>query len=68
VTRQIPLLKDKHAAGANYFVFRDSFRNRDRGDKAGLPQTWWYQRTLGSKEQVKATEPASTIPASGARR
>ena len=53
-TRQILFLKDKQAAGPNYFVFRDSFRNRDRGDKTGLPPTWWYQRTLGSKEQVKA--------------
>ena len=55
-TRQILFLKDKQAAGPNYFVFRDSFRNRDRGDKTGLPQTWWYQRTLGSKQQVKASE------------
>jgi hypothetical protein len=55
-TRQILFLKDQQAAGPNYFVFRDSFRNRDRGDKADLPQTWWYQRTLGSKQLVKASE------------
>lgn len=55
-TRQILFLKDKQAAGPNYFVFRDSFRNRDRGDTTGLPQTWWYQRTLGSKPQVKPFE------------
>jgi len=55
-TRQILFLKDKQAAGPNYFVFRDSFRNRDTGDKTKLPQTWWYQRTLGSKQQVQATD------------
>lgn len=54
-TRQVLFLKDKQAAGPNYFVFRDSFRNRDRGDKTGLPRTWWYQRTLGSKQQVKTS-------------
>lgn len=54
-TRQILFLKDKQAAGPNYFVFRDSFRNRDRGDKTGLPQTWWYQRTLGTREQIRAS-------------
>ncbi|MCL4205924.1 MAG: hypothetical protein KJ000_25860 [Pirellulaceae bacterium] len=55
-TRQILFLKDKQAAGPNYFVFRDSYRNRDRGDKTDLPQTWWYQRTLGTKAQVSASD------------
>ena len=55
-TRQILFLKDKRADGPNYFVFRDSFRNRDRGDKTDLPQTWWYQRTLGTRDQVAASD------------
>ena len=55
-TRQILFLKDKRADGPSYFVFRDSYRNRDTGDKTNLPQTWWYQRTLGTKGQVAAAD------------
>ena len=40
--------------GPNYFVFRDSFRSL-HGDPLKLQQTWWYQRTLGKKDQVKPT-------------
>ena len=35
-------------------VFRDSYRSL-HGDPSKLQQTWWYQRTLGRKDQVKAT-------------
>ena len=55
-TRQILFLKDKRADGPNYFVFRDSYRNRDTGDKSKLPQTWWYQRTLGTTDQVRPSD------------
>jgi hypothetical protein len=53
--RQVIFLKSKQAAGPNYFIFRDSFRNLARGDRSNLPQTWWYQRTLGRKDQVTAS-------------
>lgn len=52
-TRQILFLKDADPAGPNYFVFRDSFRPLD-GDPGSLEQTWWYQRTGGTTEQVTA--------------
>jgi hypothetical protein len=72
-TRQILFLKDKRAAGPNYFIFRDSYRNRDQVRQAfqpdnrpdavrldslpyKLPQTWWYQRTLGTRDQVAASD------------
>ncbi|MHB9130994.1 MAG: hypothetical protein ACYDBB_07880 [Armatimonadota bacterium] len=51
-TRQILFLKGKTPASPNYFVFRDSFANL-RGDATQLTQKWWYQRTLGTKEQVQ---------------
>lgn len=54
-TRQVLFLKAKQAGGPDYFVFRDSFRNLAKGGKENLPQTWWYQRTLGKKDQVKAS-------------
>ena len=54
-TRQVIFLKDATVNGPNYFVFRDSFRNL-HGKPANLPTTWWYQRTLGSKNQVQASD------------
>lgn len=54
-TRQVVFLKGKAAGGPNYFVFRDSFRNLAKGGKEDLPRTWWYQRTLGRKDQVKVS-------------
>lgn len=53
-TRQIVFLKDSDVNGPNYFVFRDSYRSL-HGDPSKLQQTWWYQRTLGKKDQVTAT-------------
>ncbi len=54
-TRQIIFLKGKNAASPNYFIFRDSFRSLQGGiDK--LTPKWWYQRTIGTKEQVKPTD------------
>lgn len=53
-TRQVVFLKDSDVAGPNYFVFRDSYRSL-HGDPSKLQPTWWYQRTLGKKDQVTAT-------------
>lgn len=52
-TRQVIFLKDSDVDGPNYFVFRDSYRSL-HGDPKLLPETWWYQRTLGKKDQVKS--------------
>jgi len=53
-TRQILFLKGRQPTSPSYFVFRDSFRSL-HGTQENLPQTWWYQRTLGNKDQVTAT-------------
>jgi hypothetical protein len=50
-TRQILFLKGKAAAGPNYFMFRDSFHNRD-GDAAKLEPKWWFLKTAGVKANV----------------
>jgi len=52
-SRQVLLLKGKTAAGPNYFVFRDSFHNQ-QGDPPKLQRKWWYLKTLGTKDQVRA--------------
>jgi hypothetical protein len=52
-TRQILFLKGKTPASPNYFLFRDSFRSL-RGTAANLTPKWWYQRTLGGKDQVQS--------------
>jgi hypothetical protein len=52
-SRQVLLLKGKTAAGPNYFVFRDSFHN-PQGDPPKLQRKWWYLKTPGKKEQVRA--------------
>jgi hypothetical protein len=53
-TRQVLFLKGKTPASPNYFLFRDSFANL-RGDAKQLTPKWWYQRTLGTKEQVRTS-------------
>lgn len=53
-TRQVVFLKASDVNGPNYFVFRDSFRSL-HVDPSRLQPTWWYQRTLSRKAQVKAT-------------
>jgi hypothetical protein len=58
-TRQVMFMKGKTTASPNYFIFRDSFRN-PAGDAAKLDPTWWTQRVLGKKEQVKTTESGFT--------
>ena len=52
--RQIALLKSKSPAQPSYFVFRDSFA--PLAAPAALQPKWWYLRTLGHREQVKAAE------------
>jgi len=52
-TRQVLMLKSPTPTGSSYFVFRDSTSALG----AGKRQTkWWTQRTLGKKEQVRATD------------
>ena len=52
-SRQVLFLKGKTAAGPNYFVFRDSFHNQE-ADPPKLQRKWWYLKTPGKKEQVRA--------------
>ncbi|MBM4031258.1 MAG: hypothetical protein FJ291_05670 [Planctomycetes bacterium] len=54
-TRQVLFLKGKTAKGPNYFVLRDSFAPLE-GDARALQPKWWYLRTPGKKELVKAGE------------
>jgi hypothetical protein len=54
-TRQIMFMKSDLPGRAGYLVFRDSFRALD-GDPSTLQKKWWYQRTLGTKEQVEPTD------------
>jgi hypothetical protein len=53
-TRQIALLKSASAERPSYFVFRDTFA--PLGDPGALQAKWWYLRTLGRKERVRAAE------------
>jgi len=52
-SRQVLFLKGKSAAGPNYFVLRDSFHNQE-GDPPKLQRKWWYLKTPGKKDQVRA--------------
>jgi hypothetical protein len=54
-TRQIVLLKGRRPADPETIVFRDSFAPRD-GRPAALERKWWYQRTLGTAEQIRPRE------------
>lgn len=54
-TRQVMFMKSQESGKAGYFLFRDSFRPLD-GNPSTLQKKWWYQRTLGTKDQVEPTE------------
>jgi len=56
-TRQVAFLKGQSASGPSYFVLRDSFAPCESGS-ATLEPKWWYLRTLGGKDQVRASEDA----------
>ncbi|MFW6279774.1 MAG: hypothetical protein ACOC2T_01970, partial [Planctomycetota bacterium] len=58
-TRQVMFMKSDAAERAGYFVFRDSFRALD-GDSSRLQKKWWYQRTLGTKDQVESGDDGFT--------
>mgnify|MGYP006281508195 CR=1 FL=1 len=53
-TRQVMFVKGKTGASPNYFVLRDSFSARESEEK--LQKKWWYLRTLGSRDRVRATD------------
>ncbi len=54
-TRQIALLKGRRPGDPETIVFRDSFVPLD-GNPASLERKWWYQRTLGTAEQISPRE------------
>lgn len=53
-TRQVLFLKARKPGGPDCFVLRDSADALD-GDPAKREPKWWVLRTVGRKEQVKAT-------------
>lgn len=53
--RQILFLKGKKPAGPNYFVLRDSFRQRE-GKEGDLQETFWGLGTGGSGDRVQLGE------------